>query len=185
MGMTKTPGPVRIGDREQSTKILKKFCSWTLFVFGVVRQTQPQSSPARPPKSYLHRASSRCHSPVGSPAPAPAPASVSCLPGCGNPPALNSPLLTDHLQLYHVRVNFPGIHQFFRCALLGDGSVFQHYHLICAAHCAHAVGDDKYRFIFNQPRQGGLYQCFIFHIKACRGLVQQNDGRVFKKRAGD
>ena len=46
MGMTKTPGPVRIGDREQSTKILKKFCSWTLFVFGVVRQTHPQSSPA-------------------------------------------------------------------------------------------------------------------------------------------
>lgn len=55
---------------------------------------------------------------------------------------LNSklPILADHLQIYHVRINLARFHQIFRRSLFSNTTVRKNNYFICAAYGTHTVG---------------------------------------------
>ena len=61
----------------------------------------------------------------------------------------------------------------------------QHHDPVCARNGTHPVGDDEDGFVFDETGECLLNGCFVFHIQAGGGFVQQNDGRVLQKRTGD
>ena len=64
---------------------------------------------------------------------------------------LNTPIPTNHLQLYHVRIYFSCFYQFFRQSLFSNGTVRKNNYFIRAAYGTHTVGDNKYGLILYQP----------------------------------
>ena len=70
-------------------------------------------------------------------------------------------------------------------ALLCSFSVLQDDNLVGGLDGAHPVRNDKHSLAGQQPGQGSLHLCFVFHVQGGRGLVQQDDGGVFQQGPGN
>ena len=83
------------------------------------------------------------------------------------------------LQLAHFGINSALCEEFFGTSLLGNFAVFQKNELIRAFHRTHTVGDDEYRFAFDEAGNGALDMRFVLRVEGSRRFVEEDDGRVF------
>ena len=91
----------------------------------------------------------------------------------GQPPASRLALLGPELGIKSI-----SFQQIFVCSLLSHTPIFQYDNLVRAHDGLEPVGNDDDRLFRHQSRDGLLDQNFVFRVKGCGGLIQQNDGSI-------
>ncbi len=66
-----------------------------------------------------------------------------------------------------------------------DLAVSDHCNIVCVGNGGKPVGNDDQGFAFGQRGDCTLDGRLIFRVYACRGLVQDDDGRVLQHGAGN
>ena len=86
---------------------------------------------------------------------------------------LNAPIPANHLQLYHMRINFACVHQFSGVPCSATEPSESTTHFIRAAYGTHTVGDNKSTVLsFISLDKAACINVSIFYIKACRCFVK-------------
>src|ERR1700704_2278751 len=89
------------------------------------------------------------------------------------------------LQLGEPAVKAAFAHEFRVPALLDDSALVQHQDAGGALHRGEPVGDDEGRAALRQAGQRLLDRKLAFRVQRARRLVEQQDGRIAQKRAGE